>query len=148
LIAEQKNIAVGLEWQGNPIPMHEDEMMAFASRYDPQPMHMDVARAETGRFGAIIASGWHVLSLLMADNVRTSPFAGEVLGISADDVRWLKPVTANDILIASRWISEFRPSQSKAGMGIVRMNTCAKNQRGESVIQFSNLMLVELRAAA
>ena len=34
------------------------EIIEFASRYDPQAIHVDPGAAATGPFGGIIASGW------------------------------------------------------------------------------------------
>ncbi|MCU1690148.1 MAG: acyl dehydratase, partial [Jatrophihabitantaceae bacterium] len=36
-----------------------DEILQFARRFDPQPIHIDEQFAATGPFGGIIASGWH-----------------------------------------------------------------------------------------
>ena len=48
------------------------EIVEFATRYDPQPFHVDAAAAATTRWGGIIASGFHTCSMamrLMVDNV-------------------------------------------------------------------------------
>ena len=35
-----------------------EEIVDFASRYDPQPFHVDEAAARDSIFGGLIASGW------------------------------------------------------------------------------------------
>ena len=42
-----------------------ENIREFASRYDPQPIHLDEDQARESIFGELIASGWHALSLTM-----------------------------------------------------------------------------------
>jgi acyl dehydratase len=56
---------VGAVFTGGPITVSEQEILDFARRYDPQPMHVDRAAAQTGQFGGLIASGWHTGALMM-----------------------------------------------------------------------------------
>ena len=44
--------------------MDESEIMDFARKYDPQPIHTDREVAAEGPFEGIIASGWHTGSLV------------------------------------------------------------------------------------
>ena len=43
----------------------EEEIIAFARQYDPQPFHISPERAKDSFYGGLIASGWHTVSLLM-----------------------------------------------------------------------------------
>ena len=43
----------------------EDEMIAFAQRFDPQPFHTDPVAARQSIFGGLIASGWYTSALMM-----------------------------------------------------------------------------------
>ena len=43
----------------------EDELVAFARRFDPQAIHVDAEFAATGPFGGLIASGWHTGGIFM-----------------------------------------------------------------------------------
>ncbi len=62
-----------------PIDVTQDEIIAFARRYDPQPFHIDPAAAAEGPFGGIIASGWHTCSMLMRTLVDDY-FSSDTLG--------------------------------------------------------------------
>src|SRR3954465_10443534 len=42
-----------------------DSMIAFAREYDPQPMHVDPARAADSVYGGLIASGWQTAAVYM-----------------------------------------------------------------------------------
>jgi len=47
------------------IVVQEDEMIAFAQRFDPQPFHTDPEAAKESIFGGLIASGWYTSALMM-----------------------------------------------------------------------------------
>src|SRR6202011_5119011 len=47
------------------IHVTEDEIRAFATRYDPQPFHTDPEMAKRWPYGGLIASGWHTASMMM-----------------------------------------------------------------------------------
>src|SRR2546421_3213785 len=74
-------------------PVTEAEIIEFARRYDPQDMHVDAAAAARGRFGGLVASGWHTAAMtmrLVADNFL--PKAASLASPGIDELRWLKPV--------------------------------------------------------
>ena len=43
----------------------KEEVMEFASRYDPQPFHVDEVAAKESIYGGLIASGWHTCAMVM-----------------------------------------------------------------------------------
>jgi acyl dehydratase len=55
------DLSVGQEFHFGTMVMPLEEMLDFAHRFDPQPFHVDEARAKAGPFGGIIASGIHTL---------------------------------------------------------------------------------------
>lgn len=55
----------GSVWQFGSILVDEQEMIAFAKRYDPQVFHADPEAARKTDFGGLIASGWLTGSLAM-----------------------------------------------------------------------------------
>ena len=48
-----------------PAVVDEAEIVEFARRYDPQPIHSDPQWARSGPFGGLIASGWHTAAIMM-----------------------------------------------------------------------------------
>ena len=143
------DLMVGESWEGAPFTITEAEVIAFAQQFDPQPMHVDKAAAEAGRFGGLIASGWHVASRVMREYVDAAYF-GDVpmLGISIDDLRWLRPVRPGDTLKARREILAVTPSQSRPDRGTVKTKTWVSNQDGDVVMSFENLMQFPRDASA
>ncbi|MFZ3484751.1 MaoC family dehydratase [Sphingomonas sp. 3-13AW] len=143
-----EELSVGEAWEGAPIPITQDAVIAFARDYDPQPMHTDPAAAAAGRFGGIIASGWHVAALVMRDYVETSPFgAAPLLGLQIDELRWEEAVRPGDVLRARREILEITPSRSKPDRGVVRIGVTVTNQHGRTVMRYTNLVQMFARPA-
>src|SRR3569623_2338439 len=142
------DFAVGYRWHGNPTHMVLYEMLRFAREYDPQPMHTDPDIAAKGRFGEVIASGWYVAAMVMRDHVATNPWGGtQMLGIGVDELRWLQPVRAGDVLRAQRQIVELKHSRSKPDRGSVRVRTSVSNQDGSEELTYSPMIQQPLRPA-
>ena len=140
------DLKVGERWQGRPIRIEQDEIIRFAREYDPQPMHIDPEISATGRFGGIIASGWHVAALVMRDYVETNPWGGTPsLGIEVEKLCWLHPVRPGDVLRADREIIELNRSRRKPDRGTVRVRTSVSNQTGLEVMTFSTLIQLPTR---
>jgi acyl dehydratase len=130
----------GLVLEFGAVRVDEDEVVAFARRYDPQPFHIDAEAAAAGPFGGLIASGWHTGSLMMRLLVEhyLSPVAS--LGSPGiDELRWLAPVRPGDTLSARVTILEARRSQSKPDRGLVRAQMEVLNQRREVVMSMKAL---------
>ncbi|MES2257619.1 MAG: MaoC family dehydratase [Pseudomonadota bacterium] len=113
----------------------EQEIIEFATQFDPQPFHVDHDAAAQSIFGGVIASGWHTCSLMMrivVDNLLSDSSSMGSPGL--DSVRWLKPVRAGDTLHVSYFTKEVRPSSSKPDRGVVVSVWKGINQHGELVV--------------
>jgi acyl dehydratase len=126
-----------------------EEIIAFASQFDPQPMHLDEEAARATMLGGLAASGWHSCAMLMRMMcdwfVLDSASWG---GPGVEEVRWLKPVRAGDRLMLRRKILEKRISKSRPEMGFVKFHYTFINQDGEAAMTLVTPMMVGLRAAA
>lgn len=118
----------------------EEEILAFARQFDPQPFHVDRAAAEASHFGGIVASGWHTCALLMrriVDGLLLRSASHGSPGV--DEIRWLKPVRPGDTLRMQMKVLELVPSRSRADRGVVRGEYEAFNQHGERVLTMKTL---------
>ena len=125
-----------------------DDIIEFAAKYDPQPMHTDPAAAAQGRFGGLIASGWHTGAMMMrlfADNFL-SPHSS-VASPGLDELRWLQPVRPGDRLRLRVTILEARPSRSRPEQGVVRSHVEVLNQDDEVVMSLKPISLIRRRPA-
>jgi acyl dehydratase len=113
----------------------EQEIIAFARQFDPQPFHTDPEAARATFFGGLIASGWHTCAVGMRLMVQAYIGRSASLGSpGVENIRWLAPVRAGDTLTYRRVLLEARASQTKPGVGLVRSRLEAVNQRGETVL--------------
>lgn len=113
-----------------------EEIKEFASRYDPQPFHLDEEAGRQSMFGGLCASGWHTCGLVMrltVDNLlRHTPSLGSP---GLDSLKWLKPVFPGDVLSLRHTILEARPLRKRPDAGLVRSRWDVSNQKGELVLQ-------------
>jgi acyl dehydratase len=134
----------GAVYEFGDVTITEEEILEFAQRFDPQPIHTDREFAAGGPFHGLIASGWHTSGIFMrlfADN-----FLSTVAGLASpgvDELRWPHPVRPDDRLRLRVRIVETRPSQSKPDRGIVRTRAQLLNQEDQIVLSLVavNLML-------
>jgi acyl dehydratase len=111
-----------------------DEILEFASRYDPQPWHLDDTAARHSPFKRLVASGWQTAAIAMKLAVESSIMkATGILGTGVDELRWLRPVYPNDTLRLAMEVVEKRLSAPDAPRGTMRVKSTLTNQRDELV---------------
>lgn len=144
-----EDIEVGTKASFGRYEVTRDEVVEFASKYDPQPFHLsDEAAAET-HFGRLSASGWQTCAMTMSmvvENLKANSQAG--LGSPGiDELRWLKPVYPGDILRCETEILDKRASQSRPEMGSYRSRMTVLNQDDIPVMTFISIGLIRTRPA-
>ena len=133
-----EDFAVGETIELGSVTVTQDEIVAFARQYDPQPFHVDPEAAKSSFFGRLVASGWHTGSLFMrlyAKNLLNDTVSMGSPGV--EELRWALPVHPGDALSCSYTVLDTRPSASRPGLGIVRGRAEARNQRDEVVMTFT-----------
>lgn len=122
-----------------------DEIVGFASEFDPQPMHVDEAAGKASILGGLSASGWHTSAMMMrmlCDSYIDETAAEGSPGVESMD--WKRPVLAGDTLSGHCTVVEARLSRSRPEIGIVRFVAEVVNQRGETVAvcDYANMIRV------
>jgi acyl dehydratase len=113
----------------------EDEIIAFARQYDPQPFHLDREAAKQSIFGGLVASGWHTAGLFMRMLVDSVISRSHGMGSPGlEQLSWPAPLRPGDTMTGRISVLETRSSRSRPEMGIVRWHGEAFNQRGELVM--------------
>ena len=140
-----EDIAAGTTFTSGSVRIDKDEIMKFATAFDPQPFHLDEEVARETIFGGLAASGWHTAAITMKLMVE-SDFkpAGGIVGAGFDELRWPRPVRPGDELHVEGEVLETRPSKSNPRRGLIKVRTATMNQRGE-VVQLSVGSLVVQR---
>jgi acyl dehydratase len=117
------------------VEVREDEVVAFATAYDPQPFHVDPEAARESMYGGLIASGWHTTALFMGMFVRAVLADSASLGSpGVEEIRWLAPVRPGDRLRGRSTILDVRESSKDARRGTVHTLNEVLNQDGVVVM--------------
>ncbi|MBL8839770.1 MAG: MaoC family dehydratase [Alphaproteobacteria bacterium] len=136
----------GDRFEGRGYTFTESEIIDFALRYDPQPIHIDVEAAKAGPFGGLIASGFQSLAITFRLIYQTGWFSSASLGgPGMDNLRWHKPVRPGDTLRAFADVKEVRPSKSKPDRGLLIYELSAVNQSGETVMTATLMSFLKRR---
>ena len=129
--------------------MTQAEIVEFATRYDPQPFHIDAEAAKGSIFGGLIASGWNTAGAVMRMLVDHYISRESSLGSPGiDELRWLKPVRPGDTLSVRVTVLECIPSRSKPDRGVVRSLTETLNQDGDVVMSMRGMTMLRTRPKA
>ncbi|CAB3767780.1 MaoC family dehydratase [Paraburkholderia solisilvae] len=141
-----EDFEVGKPYEVGEHTFTRDEIIAFATQFDPQPFHVDDHAAAASPFGTLIASGWHTCSVMMGMLVRNALAGSTSMGSPGiDDIRWLKPVRAGDTIRMTSTVLDKRVSSSKPDRGIVSTQWDGVNQHGETVITVRSKVIFGLR---
>ncbi len=117
------------------VTVEQDEVIAFAQRFDPQVFHTDPEYAKKTIYGGLIASGWHTAGLMM--RLFADHYLSKVASLGSpgvDELRWSKPVRPGDELSIRVTVQETKRSRSKPDRGIVHSFIEVMNQNHEVVM--------------
>ncbi|HTS88379.1 MAG TPA: MaoC family dehydratase [Gemmatimonadales bacterium] len=126
--------------------LDEPQIIAFAREFDPQPFHLDAARARDLVFGELVASGWHTAAITMRLLVTSGhDIAGGLIGLGGE-IAWPAPARPGDVLQATVEVIAVTPSRSRPDRGTATLRIETRNQREETV-QILTVKILVPRAA-
>lgn len=141
-----EDLEVGKTYVVGSHTFERDEVVRFASEFDPQPFHIDEAAGEASMFRGLVASGWHTCSVMMGMLVRNFLKDSTSMGSpGVDDIRWLKPTRVGDTLTMTNLVVSKRLSASKPDRGIVETMWEGRDQHGELLVTVRSKALFGLR---
>ncbi len=140
---------VGQVIEAGPYRVDEAEVLRFATAYDPQWFHTDPQAAAKGRFGGLIASGWHTCGIAMrlaadAALAGSESFASPGLAY----VKWTAPVRPGDALRLRATVIECRRSEKRPELGVLRWRWQLFNGAGTEVLDLEATSLFDLTPRA
>ena len=126
-----------------------EEIIAFATQFDPQPFHLDDQAAKASVFGGLCASGWHTCAMAMRLMVTNFLQTAASLGSPGlENVKWMKPVFPGDTLRLQHRILEARPMSKRPDVGLVRTHWEMFNQHGDQVLHMEGWGMFRRRTPA
>lgn len=119
----------------------EEEMTAFARKWDPLPIHVDPEAASRLPPGGLTAPAIYTIAVcnLLEHGLNMSV---PVIGAAEWKVRFPAPVRPGDRLSASLRCEHTRPSRTRPDRGIARFVTALHNQKGQRVLEWESTLLV------
>jgi acyl dehydratase len=144
---------IGTRIQTGTLEFTADDIIRYATAFDPQPFHVDAEAARNFVFGALCASGWHTCAgwmkmflahwaqehaRLVRDGIDP-PKLGPSPGFK--DLKWIKPVYAGDRVTYFVTLTDSRELASRPGTWLNSTFNEGVNQNGEVVIRFNSSVL-------
>lgn len=129
-----------------PVKVTKQDIVAFATEFDPFPFHLDEKAAKASLLGGLAASGWQTGALSL--RMLVDAFLGHVATMGSlgfKDLKWRRPLMKGDTLSGTATITGLRRSHSRPDMGILTIALDMRNQKGEQVMTLSLTHLVEVR---
>jgi acyl dehydratase len=131
---------------GSIAPLTEEEIIAFARQWDPQPFHVDPVAAKESIYGGLIASGWQTALLAMrlqVDNLLNNTDTQGSPGV--ENIRFRKPVRAGQRLSARYTVLAAEPSAKRPTVGKVLGRAELVDEAGDVVFQMDGWGLIGRR---
>ncbi len=122
--------------EAGPYEVGADEIVEFAKAYDPQWFHTEAEASRHGRFGGLIASGWHTCGIamrLLVDSALTGSESFASPGL--EYVKWPAPVRPGDVLSLRAEVLEARRSSKSPELGVLRWRWQLLNQDEVEVLE-------------
>ena len=130
-----EDFPTGAVFQLGSYTVERDELVEFATRFDPQPIHIDAEAAAQGPFKGLIASGWHTGSIFMrlfVDSILNDTDGRGSPGL--EELRWRHPVRPGDTLTGTVTVVDAYPSERDPTRGTVVTASELRNQDGVVVM--------------
>jgi acyl dehydratase len=131
--------------EAGPYAVSEAETVQFARAYDPQWFHTDAQAAARGRFGGLIASGWHTCGIAMRLATEAALHDSESFASpGVAHVKWPNPVRPGDALRLRATVIETRCARSQPTLGILCWRWQLLNTDGKDVLDLEATSLFDL----
>ncbi|MWD28085.1 acyl dehydratase [Aquicoccus sp. SCR17] len=137
------DMGVGFSYETDEREITEEEIIAFAQQWDPQPFHLDPEAARETHYGGLIASGLQTLAMAFRLTLDAGIWNESSAGSPGlDELRWRRPVRPGDRLKVRGQVTDMRPSRSKPERGMTEIAYEVLNQHGEVVMSYRAMHLL------
>ena len=135
------DIPVGYKSHVGSYELTKEEIIDIASRWDPQPFHIDEDAAKASVFGGLVASSVHLFAILTRlffdheDRIQTLAM------LSKDGIKLPNPARVGDTLHYHTECIEAKET-SNPKRGVITLADTLTNQHGEAVLTQSVTLMV------
>jgi acyl dehydratase len=142
-----EDVVAGSEFTSEEVTITAEQIIAFATQFDPQPFHLDAEAAKSSFFGGLAASGWHTAAITMRLLVTGGPdIAGGTIG-AGGELAWPTPTRPGDRLHVRATVESVTPSKSRPNRGSAVLKVETLTREGEVRQLFTVRTLLFARAA-
>ena len=140
-----EDFSVGQVLEFRSEPLSKQQIIGFAGEWDPQPLHMDEAHAESIH-GSLIASGFQTLLIVFKPIMQDLMMdVANIGGIGFNQLRWLRPLRPDEPLNVRIEIQSVTPSRSKPDRGVLTYTLEARNPAEELVMSVETPVMIQRR---
>lgn len=139
-----EDFTVGSTFELGAHTVTREEIIRFATEFDPQPFHIDDEAANRSSFRGLVASGWHTASLAM--RLLVDGLAGKIHSLGSpgvDQMRWLVPLRPGDTVRLVVEVADIKLSSSKPDRGTIWLEEKLFNQKNELVMTKRSLGIIK-----
>lgn len=126
-----EDMVPGEQMTSPTVVIDRGEMINFAKRWDPLPIHVDDDLA--ARHGGLTAPGLFVLAVKQ-QLIHQLPAHAVIASFGYDEVRFHRPLRPDDEVHLRYEFVEARPSSSKPDRGVVTVRLSLINNNDDEVV--------------
>ncbi len=141
-----EEIETGSISTAGPITVTAREIIAFARRYDPLPMHVDDDAGQATVHDSLIASGVLTVALKQRLIMSIERNIAIIGAATIENQKFLCPVRPGDALILHQTCVSKRTSRSRRDRGLVTWDFRLTNQRGEEVFSSRDIVMIRRKS--
>jgi acyl dehydratase len=130
-----EDIDIGHTAEFGAYAVTREEVIEFATKFDPQPFHLSDEAAAKSLFGKLCASGWHTTAMFMSMMVEyIGDRKGGLGSPGIDELKWKVPVYPGDTLSCRNEVLEKSLSPKNPAIGFIKYKNDVLNQDGVVVM--------------
>jgi acyl dehydratase len=142
-----EDLQAGQRWVVGTYVVSKEEAIEVASRWEPQPYHVDERAAEASPYGGLTVCSLHLFAICTRLFIlQENPVAVTAM-LGKDEVRLPRPARPGDEIRYYTECIEARLSRSRSGSGIVGLRDTLSNADGEVVLTQRVTLMVSSRPA-
>src|SRR6202012_6135644 len=142
-----EDIHVGHRFRTDVYNLTADDIIEFATQWDPRTFHLSEGTAQDTFFHGLAGSGWHTAAITMRLLVTSGiALAGGIIG-AGGEVAWPTATRPGDQLYVEGEVVDLHTSKSNPNRGLVAIAYYTLNQDGEVCLSsmVSGLAFAKLR---